>query len=73
MSYCLYGREVEVGDIDFEIGEGAYALNATFVDNGAELSDSDLEKLNEKYADELYESKFSDMCARAYDDYKAAR
>ncbi len=73
MKYMLHGREVEIIETEFELGEGAYVIDAVFADNNAELSDADLDKLNEVYASEIYEDKYIDMCADAYDRAKAAR
>lgn len=46
----INGREVQVGKL-FASGVDSYFVDASFVDNGDELNDSELEQLNE-YAQE---------------------
>jgi hypothetical protein len=64
--FNLDGLEIEVGkmflDDDLVSVESAY-----FVDNGRELSESDLDRLATKYAGEFYQDAMEDKMSRAYD------
>lgn len=67
MKYELNGREVEIEDINFEPGEGGYVQAATFVDTDVELTDDEIEQLQDKYADALYEEGLMNAVGEAED------
>ena len=60
----LDGREVEIGDIggvdprDYPDFCDAYIESAIWLDTGLELDDADLDRLQDKYADLVYEMAF---------------
>lgn len=66
-------REVEITEIELEIGEGVYVISANFVDTGTELTDSECDQLAEKYQSELYEDAYADLASRAHDEAKDFR
>lgn len=72
MSYDFKGRKVEVTDLEWEHGEGAYALGAYFEDSGAELTDKELDEFNDYCAAELYQDAYENAASDAYDRYKDA-
>jgi len=55
MTYLLNNREVEIEEVDGEIGEGAYVVSASYVDTGVPCDDDECEKLNDIYQEELYD------------------
>lgn len=68
--YKLNGRNVEILDKDFEFGEGVQVIDAVFLDNEEQLTESELEELSEIYQSELYQDAYEDAAARSYDDAK---
>lgn len=72
MKYELDGKEVEIIELDIEIGESCECIDACWADNGLPLTEGELEHLNAKYASELYQSAFEDAAARVYDQAKDA-
>ena len=65
--YKLNDREVEIDGIEGEVSEGAYAMSATYVDTGAELTDAELDSFNDIYAAELYDDYYQNLvCAAEY-------
>ena len=67
MEYTIDGREVEIEDVEGEIGEGAYAIHAYFADDGTDLNDEQLDRLNDAYAESIYSNWYENQCDRAYD------
>lgn len=68
--YKLNDREVEVLETDFEMGEGAYVIDAVYLDTEEHLTVEETEELTDKYQSELYESAYEHAASRAYDDAK---
>lgn len=70
MSYKLNDRAVINVEIEFEHGEGAYVVGATWEDTGADLTEDECMSLEEAYQAELYQEAYEHRAARAYDDFK---
>ena len=73
MKVTFKQRQVEITDVELEIGEYARAIEARFLDTGELLSDSEIDDLNDICAGEIYENAYSDMASRAYDRAKDFR
>ena len=67
------GREVEIIETHFELGEGCSIVSANFADNGEALADDEMYWLESAYQAELYQSAYEDMASAAYDQAKDAR
>lgn len=64
------GREVEITETDFEMGEGVTVIDAVYTDTGEHVDDDTLWYLTDAYQMELYEDAVSDRASAAYDRYK---
>jgi hypothetical protein len=64
------GREVEIDETHFELGEGCYIVGAHFTDTGAACTDDEIAWIEDAYAAELYQDAYEDRAAAAYDHYK---
>lgn len=71
MRYILDDREVEIDNVQFERGGGAWAGSAMFTDTEKELNEDELERLNVKYCGELYQEGLENLTEKAYDHYEA--
>ncbi len=67
MKYTLNNREVEILETELEVGEGVYIVDAIYVDNDQPLTDTEMDKLQDKYQAELYEDNYSNAVSNAYD------
>jgi len=65
MTYLLNNREVEIEEVDGEIGEGAYVVAASYVDTGIPCDDDECEKLSDIYQEELYDRLYRQAVMRA--------
>ena len=63
--FKVNGREVEVTEIEGAHSEGAYAIEASFVDTDEALSDEELDTLNDHYSEELYDDWYQRQVMRA--------
>ena len=72
MTYRLGDREVENVQLEIEVGEGAYVVDACWVDTGEHLTEAECEALQESYQDVIYEFGLENLCALAYDRAKDA-
>lgn len=70
MTYYLNGREVEQVQIAIEVNEGAYVVDALWVDSGEPLTESECEALQESYQDVIYQFGMENLAALAYDRAK---
>lgn len=70
MKYKLNDREVEIQEVEGEVGEGVSVIHAVFLDNSKPLTEDELMDLEEKYQSALYADWYSHMASHAYDDYK---
>lgn len=66
MKYSLNKREVEL-ELEME-EETMYAMSGTFTDNGAELTQDELDQIQEDYAAEL-EQEHYERCLSAAEAY----
>ena len=64
------GREVEITDVEFEVNEGCYVLEAVYVGSGLSCDDDTLDYLTEKYQESLYQDAYENAASHAYDMYK---
>lgn len=56
MRYKLNNREVEILELNFEEYDmPAQVIRAVYIDNGQELTESEMETLESLYSSELYE------------------
>jgi hypothetical protein len=68
--YYLNNREVEIVDIHLaKYSEDSIIEQAHYIDSGEELTDSELEKLTDKYAYELSEQAKRDLHHMRHYDY----
>lgn len=67
------GREIEGIETEYIHGEGASVLGATYVDDGSDVPDNELDKLAESYQSELSQNGCERMMSSAYDRSKDAR
>lgn len=68
--FQLNGRAVEVIETDWELGEGAWVIDACYADTGADLTDSELEQLSDLYQSEIYQDQFESAVDAACDYYE---
>lgn len=70
-TYTLNNRPIEVLEVDGEVSEGAYAVDAiwTDVEESSHLTDKELDQLNDKYAQELYDDWYQNQVSAAEDRY----
>lgn len=66
--HTLKGRPVEIGDTKFNQGEGVSILSAVFTDTDEFLKDLDLEELEAKYSNDLYE-KHKELMLGDYQEF----
>lgn len=59
------GREVEVTEIDGEIGAGAYVMAATYIDDDTDVDDDTCVELSDDNAEVLYEEHIQNMIGSA--------
>ena len=69
MKLFLDGKEISDYTYDWEAGEGAWFVSATYLD-GTELSENELQELSDTYQEELYENAYINAQAAAYDAWK---
>lgn len=72
------GREVEITEVNLEIGEGCHVVAAVYLDTDPEkdnedVPDDELDYLTEAYQGYLYEDAYASKASDAYDSYKASR
>lgn len=61
----LNEREVEVTDLAFEAGEFAYVEGALWTDVNGELTDYEIDLLNAKYSDRIYQWAYEEWVSAA--------
>jgi hypothetical protein len=66
-------RDVEIDDIEIEIGEGAWVVSAGFIDTDTDLTDLELDELSEIYQEEIYESAYSNAVNAAHERMEGDR
>lgn len=68
------GREVEVTEIDGELGKGAYVLAASYLDgDGEEVDESICEQLTDDHQEVLYEELYQALICSAEAAYDGDR
>lgn len=63
-------REVEILETEWECNEGAWVIDAVFLDDGTPCTEEDLETLTDKYQEEIYQECYEHAACSAYDNWK---
>ena len=73
MTVQFNGLKVEITETNFEMDHGVEVLSAHFIDSGKELSESELDQIQEQFQSELYQEAYVDRASSAYDRAKDLR
>ena len=67
MTINFSGRKVEVSQLGGDLGEGAYATCASWQDTDIDLTDAELDQLNDSCQEQLYDEWYQIQVGKAED------